>query len=73
MQENFAAISDNSEKIMARRINADHGDMLAQADGYMTAWFMYWLKGDEEAGRVFFGDNAEILNNSNWRILTKIF
>ncbi|MGN1119566.1 MAG: alpha/beta hydrolase [Oscillospiraceae bacterium] len=67
LQENYSAIPDSSHKVMARRTNADHGDMLYLADGYMTAWFMYWLKGDEEAGEVFFGDNAEILNNSNWQ------
>ena len=41
------------------------------ADGYMTAWFMYHLQGDEEAGAVFFGDNAEILNNANWQDVQK--
>ncbi|MGN0669898.1 MAG: alpha/beta hydrolase, partial [Oscillospiraceae bacterium] len=73
LQENYAAISDEAEKIMARRVNADHGDMLYLADGYMTAWFMYWLNGDEEAGKVFFGDNSEILNNANWQDIQKNF
>ena len=45
----------------------DHGDMLRYADGYMTAWFMYYLKGDEYAGGAFFGDNAEIRTNANWQ------
>ncbi|MGN0633901.1 MAG: alpha/beta hydrolase [Oscillospiraceae bacterium] len=63
----YDEIPDSVCKVMARRSNADHGDMLSLADGYMTAWFMYWLKGDDEAGEVFFGDNAEILNNSNWQ------
>ena len=55
------------DKVIARRVNADHGDMLRSADGYMTAWFMYWLKGDTAAGNAFFGMNAEILTNSNWQ------
>ncbi|MDY4186511.1 MAG: hypothetical protein SOX77_01460 [Candidatus Borkfalkiaceae bacterium] len=29
------------------------------------------LQGDEEAGRVFCGDNAEILNNANWQDVEK--
>ena len=33
---------------------------MARADGYMTALFMYWLKGDTAA------ENAEILANANW-------
>ena len=40
------------------------------ADGYMTAWFMYWLQGDEEAGKAFFGENAEIKTNENWQDVT---
>ncbi|MGN0823807.1 MAG: alpha/beta hydrolase [Candidatus Coproplasma sp.] len=71
LQENFAAIDDSVAKIMARRVNADHGDMLAQADGYMTAWLSYWLKGDEQAKGVFFGDGAEILTNANWQDVEK--
>ena len=52
-----------SSKIMMRRIGADHGQMLYSADGYVTAWFMWKLQGDEEASRAFIGDNPEILNN----------
>ena len=52
---------------MAREVGKDHGDMLRSADGYMTAWFMYWLKDDTEAGKAFFGENAEIFTNSNWQ------
>ena len=37
--------------------------MLYYADGYVTAWFMYFLQGDEEAGKAFFGDNPEISAN----------
>ncbi|WP_154460158.1 hypothetical protein [Floccifex porci] len=45
--------------------------MLTYADGYMTAWFMYHLQNDEDAGSVFYGDNAEILNNVNWQDIQK--
>lgn len=50
-------------KVMARRNDADHGDMLYFADGYVTAWFMYWLQGDETAGEAFFGEHAELITN----------
>ncbi len=67
LQKNYNAISNDVTKVMARRVDAEHGDMLSFADGYMTAWFNYFLKDDEEAGKAFFGENAEILNNSNWK------
>ena len=70
LQENYEKISNGSVKFMARRSHADHGDMLAIADSYMTAWFLYWLKGDVQAQSVFFGENAEILNNGNWQDVT---
>lgn len=71
LQENYADIADDISKVMARRKNADHSEMLATADAYMTAWFMYWLKDDLTAKTVFFGDNAEILNNDNWQDINK--
>ncbi|MGN0339017.1 MAG: hypothetical protein ACI4D0_00825 [Lachnospira sp.] len=67
MEAAFNEIDNNKLTIMARRKNTDHGEMLAYADGYMTAWFMYLLKDDDEAGEIFTGDNAEILNNDNWQ------
>ncbi|WFR60946.1 alpha/beta hydrolase [Paenibacillus amylolyticus] len=67
LQKNYEDIPDTVTKIMARRINTDHSDMLTHADGYMTAWFMYWLKDEVRAGNVFFGDDAEILTNANWQ------
>ena len=57
--------------IMARRKEADHRDMLEYADAYMTAWFMYWLQDDAEAGTVFIGADAEISHNSNYQDLRK--
>ena len=52
-----------SSKVMLRRIGAKHVQMLYSADGYVTAWFMWQLQGDEEAGKAFIGDNPEIRNN----------
>ena len=70
-QENYNAVTDDVMKVLARRTDTGHGDMLPYADGYMTAWFMYHLQGDETAGAVFLGDNAEILNNVNWQDVQK--
>ena len=71
LQEKYNNISDSVSKIIARRKDTDHGNMLPYADGYMTAWFMYYLQGNQEAGEVFFGDNAEILHNANWQDVQK--
>lgn len=70
-QDNYNAVTDDVMKVLARRSNTEHGHMLPYADGYMTAWFMYHLQGDEEAGAVFLGDNAEILTNANWQDVQK--
>lgn len=52
-----------SMKMMARRIEAEHGQMLYMADGYVTAWLMWQLKGDEYAAKAFVGEDAELLGN----------
>ena len=65
--ENFNAINAEIMKVRARASNADHEDMLVRTDGYMTAWMLYHLMGDEEAGKVFLGEDAEILHNQNWQ------
>lgn len=67
LKECYDAIPDGVDKVIARQTGKDHGDMLQTADGYMTAWFMYYLKGDAEAGKAFFGKEAEILSNENWQ------
>ena len=48
----------------ALRRDMDHGKMLYSADGYVTAWFMWQLKGDEEAAGAFVGEDPEILSNA---------
>lgn len=71
LKENYERLPNDAVKLYARRANTDQGDMLANADGYMTAWFMYRLKNDTEAAKVFVGDTAEILNNANWQDTVK--
>ena len=53
-------------KAMALRADTDHGSMLYSGDGYVTAWLMYWLQGEEEAGAAFFGSAAERAENPLW-------
>lgn len=68
VRANFAAIPEGVPAVMARRNNASHGDMLSKADGYMTAWFRYYLAGDQVAARAFVGETPEIERNAaNWR------
>ncbi|MBO6269010.1 MAG: hypothetical protein J6N19_07710 [Clostridium sp.] len=50
-------------KVMARRVGADHGNMLYSANGYAVAWFMWQLQSDEEAAKAFVGETPELLSN----------
>lgn len=52
-----------SDKVTALRAGMDHGKMLYSADGYVTAWFMWQLQGDQDAAKAFVGESPEILNN----------
>lgn len=53
----------SSDKVMLRRKDTSHSEMLYSADGYVLAWFMWQLQGDSYAARAFTGDNAEIAKN----------
>lgn len=68
---NYDSIADEVPKVRARAAGAEHEQMLMRSDGYMTAWMLYQLTGDEEAGSVFLGENAEILHNANWQDVEK--
>ena len=63
--EQLVEINDDipGNKIAVRRKSTPHNEVLYKPDGYITAWFMYYLQGDEEAGKAFFGDNPEISAN----------
>ncbi len=58
-------------QIRARAVGAEHEDMLARTDGYMTAWMLYQLYGDQEAGQALIGEDAEILSSANWQDIEK--
>lgn len=64
MNKLFDLAEQSPLKVMARRTGAEHGEMLYSADGYVTAWFMWQLQGDEYAAGAFTGDTAEIMQNS---------
>lgn len=49
---------------MTRITGAEHGVMLYSADGYVTAWFMWQLQGDEYAAGAFTGEKPEMMNNN---------
>ncbi len=51
-------------KIAMRRVGTVHNEVLYMPDGYITAWFMWQLQGDEEAAQAFVGNSPEILNNN---------
>lgn len=67
LRENLGLLSDRTPAAIARRKGVDHGSMLYEGDGYMTAWFMYWLQGDTAAGKAFIGSQAELLTNNRWQ------
>ena len=68
---NYDSIANTVPKVRARAVGAEHEQMLMRSDGYMTAWMLYQRTGDEEAGTVFIGENAEILRNANWQDVEK--
>lgn len=64
----FRKIENGKLTVMARRKGSGHKNMVPQADSYMTAWFLYTLMSDQEAEKVFGGENPEILENTtNWQ------
>lgn len=69
--EIYDTMPDSLTKVRGRCIDAEHEDMLERTDGYMTAWMLWQLQNDEEASKVFVGEEAEILNNSRWQDVVK--
>lgn len=53
----------SSPKLKLRRSNTGHGEMLYASNGYVLAWFMWHLQGDEVAKTAFVGGQAEIMTN----------
>ncbi len=66
-EADFDQLYEDTEKapaaVKAIRTGEDHSNMLYCSDGYVTAWFLYYLQNDEEAGSVFFGEDPELARN----------
>lgn len=62
LKELYSHIS--SDKVMAIHSGMNHPQMLYTADGYVTAWFMWQLQGDDEAAKAFVGETPELLSNA---------
>ena len=67
VQFNYDAVNNGKMTAMARRVGAEHGDVLTDVEGYRTAWFCYHLKGDSYAGKAFLGTSAELLSNPQYQ------
>lgn len=63
LAEIYNTIPEDVPEFMLCRTGADHGDMLSAADGYVTAWLFWQLKGDQTAARAFAGSAAEAKTN----------
>ncbi len=53
----------NVSKAMAVKTGTNHGEMFYCADGYATAWFMWHLQNDSDAGKAFTGSKPELISN----------
>ena len=71
LEEIYNTLPDSLAKVRARCVGAEHEEMQLRTDGYMTAWMLWQLQGDEEAAKVFVGDDAEILTNAGWQDIEK--
>ena len=66
MEEEYQELQ--TDKVMFRRSDEiDHGAMLYEANGYVIAWLDYYLKGVEENGAAFYGDQAELRTNVRYQ------
>lgn len=64
LEEIFDSFPEDTFRVKVTRNNAEHNDMLYFSDGYVTAWFMWHLQGDENAAKAFIGENPELMTNS---------
>ena len=68
LEENYQNMPAGVPCVYARRKDTDHEQMQTKTDAYMTAWFMYTLRNDEDAKKVFVGNNPELKQNTtNWQ------
>ena len=65
------AVDPALPRVRARAVGAEHEDMLARSDGYMTAWLLWQLCDDGDAAQAFVGADAEIAHNPGWQDVEK--
>jgi hypothetical protein len=39
--------------------------------GPVTAWFRYYLMGEKQAGKLFYGDDCGLCTNASWTVERK--
>lgn len=61
LQKQYAKIT--TPKVMARRVDMTHDQMMYSAGGYVIAWFRWQLMDDQKAAQVFIGESPELLSN----------
>lgn len=69
--EDYDAVDPSLPRVRARAVGAEHEDMLARSDGYMTAWLLWQLCDDGDAAQAFVGADAEIAHNPGWQDVEK--
>ena len=69
--EDYNAVDPALPRVRARAVGAEHEDMLARSDGYMTAWLLWQLCDDGDAAQAFVGADAEIAHNPGWQDVEK--
>ena len=69
--EDYNAVDSALPRVRARAVGAEHEDMLARSDGYMTAWLLWQLCDDGDAAQAFVGADAEIARNPGWQDVEK--
>ena len=71
MEKLYQETTQSPVRIMALRKGADHPQMLYTADGYVTAWFRYYLQDDQEAGKAFTSETGEMFHNAHYSHVTR--
>lgn len=69
--EDYNVVDSALPRVRARAAGAEHEDMLARSDGYMTAWLLWQLCDDGDAAQAFVGADAEIARNPGWQDVEK--
>lgn len=68
LENAYNDIKNRKLTVMGRKKGVDHREVLKEAKGYMVAWFLTTLDEDNEARKVFLGNDSEItINTEHWQ------